>query len=457
MLDVVVLAAGRGTRMLSRRPKVLHDLCGRPLLQWVIEAAFSVLGIPPLVVIGPDHSEVSELFAERARFCIQPTPRGTGDAIAQALPYLMPDADTVLVLHGDMPLLQAGTLQQLVDCQGKEAGPALALLVISRLQSQGFGRVVRDTQGGFSAIVEERNCTPSQLAISEFNAGVYVFKVEWLRKEIGNLTLQSSQEKYLTDMPGMAVAAGIAVQTVAAAPEEASGINTRVELAEAARLMRRRINSAHMLSGVTIVDPASTYIDADVIIGSDTHVGPGTVLTGATRIGQGCKVGFGTELHNTSVGNNCRIRQSSLEGATLEDDCDVGPFARMRPGAHLGQSVHVGSFGEIKNSHLGNHVTMGHFSYVGDADIAAYVNIGAGTITCNFDGDEKHRTVVEEGAFLGSGTKLVAPVRVGREARTGAGSVITRDVPARTLVYGVPARPKAPDLGVSIPPVQDGE
>lgn len=444
MLDAVVLAAGRGTRMRSRRPKVLHGLCGRPLLQWVIEAASAVLGGPPLVVIGPDHSNVSSQFADMARFCIQPTPRGTGDAIAQALPHLLPEADTVLVLHGDMPLLQAETLQRIVECQLNEASPALSLLAISRPQSQGFGRIVRNTQGEFSAIVEERYCTPSQLAISEFNAGVYVFEVEWLRREIGKLVLRSNQEKYLTDVPGMAAAAGIVVQTVAAAPDEACGINTRIELAEAARLMRERINSAHMLSGVTIIDPASTYIGADVVIGSDTQVGPDTVLTGATEIGQECMVGFGTELHDTKVGNNCRIRRSSLEGATLENDCDVGPFARMRPGAHLGQSVHVGSFGEIKNSHLGNHVTMGHFSYVGDADIAAHVNIGAGTITCNFDGEKKHRTVVEEGAFLGSGTKLVAPVRVGREARTGAGSVVTRDVPPKTLVYGVPARPKTP-------------
>jgi len=456
MLDVVVLAAGRGTRMRSRRPKVLHDLCGRPLLQWVLGVAHSVLGVPPLVVVGPDHSAISAQFSAQARFCVQPHPRGTGDAVAQALPYLLPDAEQVLVLYGDMPLLQTTTLQRLVKRQARHTGPGPALLTIARSESQGFGRVVRDVHGAFQEIVEERNCSSVQRAITELNVGVYVFDVGWLRRTIGDLPLQAHQEKYLTDLPGLAVAAGHAVQTVQAAAAEASGINTRVDLAAAARLMRARINTAHMLAGVTLADPVTAYIDADVAIGADTTIGPGVVLTGTTIIGEACEIGSGTHLHDTEVGNGCRIRQSVLEGVTLEDDCHVGPFARMRPGTRLGQSVHVGSFGEIKNSRLGPHVTMGHFSYVGDADVGAHVNIGAGTITCNFDGETKHRTVVEAGAFLGSGTKLIAPVTVGREACTGAGSVVTRDVSAETLVYGVPARPQRQGAGKpGVPADQD--
>ena len=457
MLDVVVLAAGRGTRMRSRHPKVLHGLCGRPLLQWVVGAAHSVLGVPPLVVVGPDHAAISTRFAAQARFCVQPGPRGTGDAVAQSLPYLLPDAAQVLVMYGDMPLLRAETLQQLVECQARMPGSGPALLTISRSESQGFGRIVRDAQGAFKEIVEERDCSASQRAITELNAGVYVFDTGWLRRMIGELKLQSNQEKYLTDLPGLAVAAGHAVSTVQVSAVEATGVNTRVDLAEATRLMRERINTAHMLAGVTLVDPDTAYIDADVAVGADTTIGPGVVLTGTTTVGEACEIGAGTHLHDTKVGNGCHIRQSVLEGATLEDDCHVGPFARMRPGAHLGQFVHVGSFGEIKNSRLGPHVTMGHFSYIGDADVGACVNVGAGTITCNFDGETKHRTVVEDGAFLGSGTTLIAPVTVGRGAHTGAGSVITRDVPAETLVYGVPARPQGQVAGKPVMPDRDGQ
>ncbi len=455
MLDVVVLAAGLGTRMRSRYPKVLHALCGKPLLQWVVEAAATVLGAPPLVVIGPNQAAIATQFSEQARFCVQPHPRGTGDAVAHTLPHLRPDAEQVLVLYGDMPLLQTDTLQQLVACQARHPGPAL--LTVSRSESQGFGRIVRDARGAFKEIVEEQDCSAAQRALTELNVGVYVFDAGWLRRTAEALQLPSDREKYLTDLPGLAIAEGHAVQTVSATAAEATGINTRVDLAEAARLMRQRINTAHMLAGVTLTDPATTYIDAGVVIGADTLIGPGTVLTGTTAIGEACEIDAGTHLHDTTVGNGCHIRQAVLEGATLEDDCHVGPFARMRPGAYLARSVHVGSFGEIKNSRLGPHVTMGHFSYVGDADVGAYVNVGAGTVTCNFDGETKQRTVIEAKALLGSGTKLIAPVTVGRGARTGAGAVVTRDVPAGTLVYGVPARPQGQGTGKPVTRTRDGQ
>lgn len=442
MLDVVILAAGGGTRMKSRRPKVLHGMCGRPLLQWVIEAAQALLRAPPLVVVGPENAAVRKQFAQQARFCVQPRRLGTGDALRQAVPYLLPDADQVLVLYGDMPLLQTTTLQRLVHCEAEPNCTGPALLTISRPEPQGFGRIVRNGQGEFQGIIEERDCTPQQLGISELNVGVYVFEVGWLRNKIDKLEPHTNEEFYLTDLPGLAKAEGKQVHTVETSAEEASGVNTRVQLAEAERLMRDRINSSHMNSGVTLNDPNTTYIDAGVVIGTDTTIGPGVLLTGNTVVGQDCEIGAGTQLHDTEVQDGSCIRHSVLEGTIIGKGCHVGPFARMRPGTHLGCSVHVGSFGEIKNSKLDRNVIMGHFSYVGDSDIGANVNVGAGTITCNFDGETKHRTVVEEGAFLGSGTKLVAPVKVGRGARTGAGSVITRDVPANSLVYGVPARPQ---------------
>lgn len=447
MLEVVILAAGGGTRMKSRLPKVLHGLCGKPLLGWVLDAAQGLSKTPPLVVTGPDQAIVREQFSECARFCVQPSRKGTGDALKQAIPYLSPDAEQVLLLYGDMPLLQEDSLQRLVDCKTQDNSAGPALLTISRSESQGFGRIVRDDRGAFQEIVEERDCTPEQLAISEFNVGVYVLDLAWLRESMGQLKVHANQELYITDLPGLAIEAGQRVLTVEVAVAEATGINTRAELAVAGRLMRERINLGHMNAGVSFTDPATTYIDGGVEIGSDTTIGPGVLMTGSTVVGQSCEIGAGTHLHDTEVGDGCCIRQSVLDGAILERDCHVGPFARMRPGTTLGSSVHVGSFGEIKNSNLDRNVTMGHFSYVGDSDIGANVNVGAGTITCNFDGEFKHRTVVEEGALLGSGTKLVAPVKVGRRARTGAGSVITRDVPSDALVYGVPARPQEPNAG----------
>jgi bifunctional UDP-N-acetylglucosamine pyrophosphorylase/glucosamine-1-phosphate N-acetyltransferase len=304
--------------------------------------------------------------------------------------------------------------------------------------------VVRDDDGAVTAIVEEAVATPEQLAIRELNAGVYCFDGAWLWDHVDQIPLSLPKEEYyLTDLVGMAVDEGLTVKAVVTEDaSEAMGINTRVHLAEAERLLRQRVNERWMRAGVTIVDPATTYIEPDVTIGRDTVIRPNTHLRGQTSIGQRCTIGPNTVIEDCEIGDECEVLASVLEQAVMEDRADIGPFGHLRKGARLCEGAHMGNFGELKQSTLGPGAKMGHFSYLGDAEVGAEANIGAGTITCNYDGEHKHKTEIAEGAFIGSDTMLVAPVRVGKGAKTGAGAVVTRDIPDEALAYGVPARIK---------------
>lgn len=444
MPTVIILAAGFGTRMKSQTPKVMHQIAGRPLVEWSVLAAQSVCDEPPIVVVGHGRDQVTAMLGERARYALQEEQLGTGHAVHQAIPLLGQEADSVTVIYGDMPLLRSETLVQLNRLFQEEKnsqGAVMALLTVTRDDPQGFGRIVRDEQGNIRAIVEEVDCTEEQKQIRELNPGVYCFDAEWLRKNLSKLTLSPKGEYYLTDMLGMAVEQGYFVASMPVADEEVSGINTRVHLAEAEKSMRMRILEKHMLAGVTITDPSSTYIDHRVEIGNDTTILPGCVLQGATQIGQGCVIGPHSQIVNSTLGAHCKVTHSVLEDATMADECEIGPFGHLRKGANLDVGVHMGNFGEVKNSYLGPGTKMGHFSYIGDAHIEANVNIGAGTITCNYDGAQKHPTRIGEGAFIGSDTLLVAPVNIGSGASTGAGSVVTKDVENNGHVRGVPAKP----------------
>jgi bifunctional UDP-N-acetylglucosamine pyrophosphorylase/glucosamine-1-phosphate N-acetyltransferase len=291
------------------------------------------------------------------------------------------------------------------------------------------------------AIVEEAEATAEQLAIQELNSGVYCFQAAWLWEALRRIPLSPKGEYYLTDLVGIAVSDGLSVQAISASdPNELIGINTRLHLAEAESILRQRINRDWMLAGVTLADPATSYIEAGVTIGQDTVIWPNTHLRGKTVIGANCTIGPNTIIADSQVGEQCKIIASVLEKAILEDHVEVGPFAHLRKGAHLARGVHMGNFGEVKNSYLGPDTKMGHFSYIGDATIGEDVNIGAGTITCNFDGERKNPTIIGSNVFIGSDTMLVAPVKLGDRARTGAGSVVTKDVQPDTLVVGVPAR-----------------
>jgi bifunctional UDP-N-acetylglucosamine pyrophosphorylase/glucosamine-1-phosphate N-acetyltransferase len=440
-LAVVILAAGEGTRMKSDLPKVVHPLVGRPLVSYSLAMARELTDESPVLVVGHGAEAVREAAGENVTFVNQAQQLGTGHAVLQTRDLLQGQTALVLVSYADMPLLTTETLGRLVERQRNNPGP-ITMLALLQKDPRGFGRVVRDESGAVLEIVEEAVATPEQLAIRELNAGVYCFDAPWLWEHVDRIPLSLPKEEYyLTDLVGMAVDQGLKVEMVIADDAvEALGINTRVHLAEAERVLRRRINERWMLSGVTIVDPATTTIEPSVTIGRDTTVQPNTHLRGETVVGERCTIGPNAIIEDCTIGDRCVVLASVLEQAVMEDGSDVGPFSHLRQGARLCEGAHVGNFGELKKSTLGPGAKMGHFSYLGDAEVGAGANIGAGTITCNYDGERKHRTVIEEGAFVGSATMLVAPVRVGKGAKTGAGSVVTHDVPDDALAYGVPAR-----------------
>jgi bifunctional UDP-N-acetylglucosamine pyrophosphorylase / glucosamine-1-phosphate N-acetyltransferase len=437
----VLMAAGLGTRMKSATPKVLHHLLGRALISYAVQAVTQATGGKPVVVVGHAASQVQQVLAETALMAIQESQLGTGHAVQQAESLLRGKTDLVLIMAADMPLVSPQTLERLVELQQANPGP-LSLLTVFTEDSHGFGRIIRDASGTISAIVEEAVATPEQLAIRELNAGIYCVREAWLWPALRRIPLSVKGEYYLTDLVEIAAAEGLSVQAVVSSDaQELIGINTRVHLAEAESILRQRVNEAWMLAGVTILDPASTYIEADVQIGQDTVIWPNTYLQASSQIGTGCSIGPNAILRGTRVGERCKVFASVLEGAVLEDDVEIGPFSHLRKGAYLSSGVHIGNFGEIKNSTLAPGVKMGHFSYIGDATIGEAVNIGAGTITCNFGVDrKKRRTEIGKGAFIGSDTLLVAPVKIGEKAVTGSGAVVTKDVPPRTVVVGVPAR-----------------
>lgn len=437
----VILAAGQGTRMRSALPKVLHHLAGRPLIDYALRAVENLTDTPPVVVIGRGAEAVRQEVGARARFVVQEDQLGTAHALRQAAALVRDEADYILVTYADMPLLTPETLRRMVEVQHAGNAPATMLTMLAD-DARGFGRVVRDASGRVQAVVEEAQASPEQLAIRELNVGAYCFRAGWLWRALERIPISPKGEYYLTDAVALAAADSLAFQAIPLEDnDEAVGVNTRVHLAEAEAILRRRINRAWMLAGVTLVDPSATYIEPGVTIGQDTVIYPNTYLQGQTKIGSGCAIGPNSILIDTSVGNDCTLLASMLEGAEVEDHVGMGPFCHLRKGAHLAEGVHMGNFGEVKSSYLGPGVKMGHFSYIGDATIGANVNIGAGTITCNFDGVHKNPTEIGEDVFIGSDTMLVAPVKVGKGSKTGAGSVVTHDVPENTLVVGVPARP----------------
>jgi bifunctional UDP-N-acetylglucosamine pyrophosphorylase/glucosamine-1-phosphate N-acetyltransferase len=450
-LAIVIMAAGMGTRMKSKTPKVLHPILGKPMLSHVLAAVKPLDPVETVVVVGHEADRVQAMLGDAivpdgaVSFAIQSPQLGTGHAVQQAQALLDSKADTILVVPSDLPLLSAETFQRLVNLYQSGAGP-VAMLTVERENPLGFGRIVRDEQGYVQAIVEEAVCTPEQKAIKELNVGAYVFEAEWLWQNLEKVPLSPKGEYYVTDLVGIAVEQGRKVQAqILADPVEALGINSRVHLAQVETAMRQKVNQKLMESGVTMIDPATTYIELGVTIGQDTVIYPHTYLRGNTTIGSGCMIGPNSYIEDSTIGDNCEVRFSVVEQAVMEDKVDIGPFAHLRKGAHLAEGVHMGNFGEVKNSYLGPGTKMGHFSYLGDATTGEEVNIGAGTITCNYDGADKHRTNIDDGAFIGSDTMLVAPVNVGKNSITGAGSVVTRDVPDDSVAYGVPARVKNTD------------
>jgi len=438
----IILAAGQGTRMRSKLPKVLHSLLGKPLVWHALRAVKPLVDHPPVLVVGYRGEAVKEAVGNGVTYAIQEEQLGTGHAVAAAKRQVEGKAETILVTFADMPLLRQETLQKLVDMHQASESPVTMTSFIGD-EARGFGRVVRNEHGHVIAIVEQADATPEQLAIREYNVSAYCFDAEWLWEALDRIPISPKGEYYLTDVVGLAVQSGYAVQSmVLEDPTEGIGLNNRVHLAQAEKVMRQRINEEWMLSGVTFVSPETTVVEADVVIGQDTVILPNTYLRGETSIGADCEIGPDTTLINTKVGDNVKILASYLEHARVADKVTIGPYCHLRKNAILEEGVHLGNYAEVKDSTLGPGTKMGHFSYIGNARIGKNVNIGAGTITCNYDGKKKNTTEIGDDVFIGSDTMLVAPVKIGDHSITGAGAVVTRDVPPDTLVMGVPAREK---------------
>ena len=437
----IVLAAGQGTRMRSRIPKVLHPLAGRPLIDHVLDALADA-GVSQLVVVtGHGADMVEAAVASRAATARQVPQHGTADAVRVGLEAVDGDASTVLVTMGDAPL-QPSSLFRAILHERRRGNPAVVLVSARLVHATGYGRVVRTTDGKAASIVEEADADDATRAIDEINVGTYAFDAAWLRGALPRVTASPSGEQYLTDLVAMAVAEARPVTIVEA--EDAAdtiGINDRVALAVAEERMRRRIVERHMRDGVTIVDPATTRIDAAVEIGQDARIEPWTILEGTTVIAQDALIGPNAHVRDSRIGPRSHVWASVVEESTVAEDVEIGPFAHLRPGSEVGPRCRIGNFAEIKKSRLGAGTQQHHFSYLGDAEVGENVNVGAGSVTANFDGTAKHRTVIGDRASIGVDTMMVAPVTIGEGATTGAGSVVTRDVAPGKMVVGVPARP----------------
>jgi bifunctional UDP-N-acetylglucosamine pyrophosphorylase/glucosamine-1-phosphate N-acetyltransferase len=434
-LDIVILAAGQGTRMRSALPKVLHPVAGKSMLGHVIDTARQLQPKSIQVVIGHGAEAVRErLAADDLNFVLQSEQLGTGHAVAQALPAL--SAERVLILYGDVPLIEVETLQRLLQ----QVGPRqLGLLTVDLLDPKGYGRIVRDDQAVVQAIVEHKDATPAQRAICEGNTGILAVPGSLLGDWLGRLSNSNAQgEYYLTDVIAMAVADGLVVATEQANDEmEVLGANDRMQLAQLERHYQQRAARRLMAQGVTLRDPARFDVRGEVTVGRDVLIDLNVILEGRVVIEDNVQIGPNCVIKDSILRQGAQVKANShLDGAELGEGSDCGPFARLRPGSVLGAKAHVGNFVELKNAWLGEGAKAGHLSYLGDAEIGARSNIGAGTITCNYDGANKFKTVMGEDVFIGSNSSLVAPLVLGDKTTTGAGSVITADVPANTLAVG---------------------
>ena len=443
------MAAGLGTRMKSRRAKVLHELGGAPLIAYVVRAAQALEPRSIITILGHQAEEVERAVlaevGELASFVIQERQRGTGDAVASARRVLEDSDSLVLVLSGDVPMIRVETLQKLIE-HHNNTGAACSILSVRLENPTGYGRIIRDESGGFRKIVEQRDASEDERQVREINSGIYCFEAKSLFDALRKVEPKNDQgEYYLTDVAEIILRSGGAVSVyLINDPREVSGVNTRAELAEFENLVRRSAIRRLMIeSGVTFIDPSHAYISPEAQIGRDTIIHPNVTIEGKTVIGEGCVIRAGARITNSRLGDNVTVKDHSvIADSQIESNCSVGPFAHLRMNALLEEKATVGNFVEVKKSRLKRGVKAMHLTYLGDATIGERTNIGAGTVTCNYDGVNKHETVIEDDVKIGSDTMLVAPVRVGARSKTGAGSVVTRDVPPDSLVAGVPAEVK---------------
>jgi bifunctional UDP-N-acetylglucosamine pyrophosphorylase/glucosamine-1-phosphate N-acetyltransferase len=435
--SAIVLAAGAGTRMKSKHPKVVHELLGKPLVRWVIDAARQAGVTDVVTVLGHGREYVEPLVSADTAIVVQPSRKGTADAVNVCRDACKDIHGSLLVLSGDCPLITARTIAALVAAR-ETSNAAAAVLTMDIEDPFGYGRIVRDESNMVERIVEQKDCSEQQAKITECNSGFYCFDADLLFDALTRVSDQNAQgEFYLTDVIEIARAAGRAVVGMRAGdPDECLGINTRVQLAQATKIMQQRINREHMLAGVTMTDPDTVWIGPDVQIAADVELLPMVTLSGATSIGEGSVIGPNTRLTDTTVGRGCTIDETVALQTRIDDSCTCGPRAYLRPETHLCEGAKAGTHVEIKKSTIGAGSKVPHLSYIGDTQMGEGVNIGAGSITCNYDGAKKWATTIGDGAFIGSDTMMVAPVNLGSNVLVGAGSVITEDVPDNALALG---------------------
>jgi len=438
--------------MRSATPKVLHRIAGLAMVEHVVRAADGISPGQIVLTIGPTSEALRDALTGNLTFAWQADPLGTGDAVRAALPHLSPSIEWVVVIFGDHPLMSSETLQNLIDAT-LAAQPLLATVAVVVPEPGPYGRYRLDARGRVVGIVEAHEDTQTYSGPTPVNSGACCIRRDWLETAIGDVPLAPKGEYYLTSLVEMAAQVSLPddrdpVLLVTAPEEVALGINDRVELAAAEAGIRQRINERHMRAGVTLVDPATTYIDANVTIGADTRIEPGCALRGNTTIGSNCRIGPHSVIEDSVIHDNVIVRNSWIESSEVGAGVDIGPYAHLRPGVTVAPNVHIGNFVEMKNARIGSGTQIGHVSYVGDAEVGERVNIGAGTITCNYDGANKHQTTIGNDVFVGSDSMLVAPVTLGDGSRTGAGAVVTKNVPAGKTVVGIPARV----IGSATPP-----
>lgn len=436
-IAAVILAAGKGTRMKSDLVKVLHPLEGRPMVSWAVEAARGAGASKIVLVVGHQAERVREYFADApdVACAVQEEQLGTGHAIARALPSLIGFAGRVLILCGDVPLVATATLKSMLE-RHRESHAVVTILTAHAADPHGYGRIVKDVSGHVRRIVEEKDATEAERRITEINSGIYCVESDFLTAAVPNIRNDNAQnEFYLTDIVGQAAELGLLCYSFPVGdPAEVMGVNDRVQLARAAAIVRQRVNDALMLDGVTLIDPANTYIEQSVGIGRDTVIYPNVRIVGATVIGAGCVIEPGVMIRGCKIGDRAQIKAGSvLCDSVIGNDVAVGPMAHLRPGSELADHVKIGNFVETKNALIGHGSKASHLTYLGDAVIGGNVNVGCGTITCNYDGVHKHQTVIEDDVFVGSDVQLVAPVKIGRNSLIAAGTTVTKDVPPDSL------------------------
>lgn len=435
----IVLAAGQGKRMKSKLYKVLHPVCGKPMVGHVIDGLKQIDTERTVTVVGHGAESVQAYLGDTVEYALQSEQLGTGHAVIQAAPLLADEAGTTIVICGDTPCIRPESLKSLVQYH-QELGAACTIMSAIVEDPFGYGRIYRGASGSVERIVEQKECDAEEAAIREINTGTYVFDNRKLFAALQNISNDNNQgEYYLTDVIGILHSQGDKIEASALEDaDEAIGVNDRLALSEAERILRKRINREHMLAGVTLIDPAHTYIDADVKIGADTVIYPGSWLRSGTEVGEDCTIGPNSELNDAQIGSGCHIKQSIVTESAVGREVSIGPFAYIRPGSKIHDRVKIGDFVEIKNAEIGESSKVPHLSYVGDATVGAMVNIGCGVITANYDGVRKHRTIIEDQAFVGSNVNLIAPVRIERGAYVVAGTTVTQDVPQDAMAIARP-------------------